>query len=70
MNYYFALVENMRTTVSQSVGVGTSDVDEERVAKKNVKNFIPSTTGRHKTSHFSSQDPYRFKYLPMHAAGL
>lgn len=44
MNYYFALVEYVRTTVSQSVGVGTSDVDEERVAKRDVKIFIPSTT--------------------------
>lgn len=43
MNYYFALVENV-VHDSQSVRVGTSDVDEERVAKKNVKNFIPSTT--------------------------
>lgn len=28
---------------SQSVRIGTSDVDEERVAKKDVKIFIPST---------------------------
>lgn len=49
MNYYFALLENIRTTVSQSVGVSTSDVDEERVAKKDdVKIFISPTYTRHK----------------------